>query len=109
MTGDEASRDQTYELERLADQLSLRDIKTILGPGPDGEYCLEVINLRPAGAQPAPRTGKIWWRNGSFWWSGIEEMPGSGDLARAMEFVLTALRWSRDALSPPVSGSIPAG
>lgn len=101
MAGDEASRPETAELEQLADKLSERDIKTILAPGPDGAYCLEVINLHPAGVHATRTAGRVWYRNGSFWWAGLEEVPGSGDLARAIDFVCTALRWSRELLTSP--------
>ena len=107
MAGDDAGRGEAAELQSLAAELSRRDIKTILAPDKDDSWCLEVINLRPA--QGIRITGTIWYRNGSFWWAGLEEVPGAGDLTRAIDFVCTVLRWSTQALGGTHPAAGPAG
>jgi hypothetical protein len=92
------------EIEELADKLSLRDLHVTLAPDGNNELILEVIDFRLDSTGPAIRAGRVYWRDGVFWWSrlaGPERLP---DIASAVERITASLRWSRQypALVPSV-------
>src|SRR5579863_2512187 len=60
------------KIERLADELSLRDLHVTLAPDGNNELVLEVINSR-LDLMGAVRAGRVCWRDGAFWWSRLGE------------------------------------
>ena len=91
------------DLEQLADELSLRDLRVTLAPDSSNELMLEVINSRPESVGVAVRAGRVYWRDGAFWWSRLAEPERLQDIARAVDRITASLHWSRQyrALAPP--------
>ena len=115
---------ETGDLEQLAEELSLRDLRVTLAPDSGNEFVLEVINSRPDFMGAAVRTGRVYWHDGAFWWSCLaepERLPDVAravwsclaeperlpDVARAVERITTSLQWARQypALQPPDPGA----
>ena len=90
------------EIEQLADELSLRDLRVTLAPDGNNELVLEVINSR-LNLIGAVR-GRVYWRDGAFWWSRLAEPERLPDITSAVERITASLRWScqYSALVPPL-------
>lgn len=91
------------DLEQLADELSLRDLHVTLAPDSSNELTLEVINSRLDSMGAAVRAGRVYWREGAFWWLRLAEPERLPDITRAVERITASLQWSRQypALAPP--------
>jgi len=91
------------EIEQLADELSLRDLRVTLAPDGNNELVLEVINSR-LNLIGAVRAGRVYWRDGAFWWSRLAEPERLPDITSAVERITASLRWScqYSALAPPL-------
>ena len=91
------------EIEQLADELSLRDLRVTLAPDGNNELVLEVINSR-LNLIGAVRAGRVYWRDGAFWWSRLAEPERLPDITSAVERITASLRWSGQypALAPPL-------
>lgn len=93
------------EIEQLADELSLRDLHVTLAPDGNNELVLEVINFRPDSMGAAVRAGRVYWRDGAFWWSRLAEPERLPDITSAVERITASLRWwsrQHSALVPPL-------
>ena len=86
------------ELEQLGEELSRRrGMHVSLAPDGDDQPVLEVVSDLPR----SPRGTRISWRDGSFWLSTLEQVPG-GDIRQAADWIAAALGWSRQlGLIPP--------
>ena len=91
--GDEAGRDASGQLERLADELSRRDLRVILAPDSDGTPALDVISPRPTPTGSEVSGGRVHWHDGAFWWSLPEKLPA--DTVEAARKIAAALRWTQ--------------
>jgi len=91
------------EIEQLADELSLRDLHITLAPDGNNELVLEVINSR-LDLMGAVRAGRVYWRDGAFWWSRLGEPERLPDITKAVERITASLRWSHQypSLVPPL-------
>jgi hypothetical protein len=91
------------EIEQLADELSLRDLHITLAPDGNNELVLEVINSR-LDLMGAVRAGRVYWRDGAFWWSRLGEPERLPDITKAVERITASLRWSHQysAMVPPL-------
>jgi hypothetical protein len=91
------------KIERLADELSLRDLHVTLAPDGNNELVLEVINSR-LDLMGAVRAGRVCWRDGAFWWSRLGEPERLPDITSAVERITASLRWSwrHSGLVPPL-------
>jgi hypothetical protein len=91
------------EIEQLAEELSLRDLRVTLAPDCNNELMLEVINARLDFTGAAVRAGRVYWRDGAFWWSRLAEPQRLPDMTSAVERITASLRWSwqYSALVPP--------
>jgi hypothetical protein len=98
---------ETGDLEQLAEELSLRDLRVTLAPDSGNELVLEVINSRPDFMGAAVRAGRVYWHDGAFWWSCLAEPERLPDVARAVERITTSLQWARQypALQPADPGA----
>src|SRR5579859_5339935 len=93
------------EIELLADHLSLRDLHVTLAPDHNNELMLEVINSRLDFMGSAVRAGRVYWRDGAFWWTRLAEPERLPDIASAVERITASLRWwcQYSALLPPLA------
>ena len=93
------------EIEQLADELSLRDLHVTLAPDGNNELMLEVINSRLDFMGSAVRAGRVYWRDGAFWWTRLAEPERLPDIASAVERITASLRWwcQYSALLPPLA------
>jgi hypothetical protein len=97
--------DGPSEIEKLADELSLRDLHVTLAPDGNNELVLEVINFRLNSMGAAVREGRVYWRDGAFWWSRLAEPERLPDITSAVERITASLRWwsrQHSALAPPL-------
>ena len=94
---------ETGDLEQLAEELSRRDLRVTLAPDSGNELVLEVINSR-LNLIGAVRAGRVYWRDGAFWWSRLAELERLPDITSAVERITASLRWScqYSALAPPL-------
>lgn len=81
------------QIEALADELSLRDLRVTLAPDGNNELILEVVNSRLDFMGAAVRAGQVYWRDGAFWWSRLAELERLPDITSAIERITASLRW----------------
>ena len=103
MNGGMSKAESPHEIELLAAELSLRDLRVTLAPDGNNELVLEVINSR-LNLMGAVRAGRVYWRDGAFWWSRLAEPERLPDITSAVERITASLRWScqYSALTPPL-------
>lgn len=92
---EEPEGDRASELEQLGEELSRRELKTVLASGQDGIPVLDAIRPVPTGVWLTVAAKCITWRSGAFWMDG-EVL--SADIRRAAESISAALQWPRQAL-----------
>jgi hypothetical protein len=85
--------DGPSEIEQLGDELSLRDLHVTLAPDSNNELVLEVINFRRGYIGAAAHAGRVYWRDGAFWWSRLAELERLPDISSAIERITASLRW----------------
>jgi hypothetical protein len=85
--------DGPSEIEQLGDELSLRDLHVTLAPDSNNELVLEVINFRRGYIGAAAHAGRVYWRDGAFWWSRLAELERLPDITSAIERITASLRW----------------
>ena len=59
----------------------MRDLRVTLAPDGNNELVLEVINSR-LDLMGAVRAGRVYWRDGAFWWSRLAEPERLPDVTR---------------------------
>ena len=81
----------------------MRDLRVTLAPDGNDELVLEVINSRLS-LMGAVRAGRVYWRDGAFWWSRLAEPERLPDITSAIERITASLRWScqYSVLAPPL-------
>ncbi len=99
----EPEADGLSEIEQLSDELSRRDLHVTLAPDGNNDLMLEVINSRLDFTGAAVRAGRVYWRDGAFWWSRLAEPERLPNITSAVERITASLRWSwqDSALAPP--------
>src|SRR5579863_7850457 len=93
------------EIEQLADELSFRDLNVTLAPDGNNELVLEVMNSRLDSMGAAVRAGRVYWRDGAFWWSRLAEPERLPDITTAVDRITASLRWwsrQHSAQVPPL-------
>lgn len=82
----------TGDLEQLAEELSLRDLRVTLAPDSANDFGLEVINSWPDSMGTVGRAGRVYWYLGAFWWSCLAEPERLLDVADAVERIAASLQ-----------------
>jgi hypothetical protein len=85
--------DGPSEIEQLGDELSLRDLHVTLAPDSNDELVLEVSSFRRSHLGAAVRAGRVYWRDGAFWWSRLAELERLPDITSAIERITASLHW----------------